>query len=256
MSDSTGRACPLCNADISHLSYKHRYCDGCKRFRRRVTAGTVRTKACAHCAVEFIYPVARGTDRKYCSKKCTYQARTAIQQRLAASMPRCSVPDCDTKARSRTSPYCERHYCMVRRNGAPVLQIRTPKRVKFVQTGACPVCRQPLQEHSRKGTKYCSGDCRQLADRARRYGLETQELLDLCEEQGDRCAICGLVSKLVMDHDHSTGVARGLLCGNCNAGIGFLQDDPVVVLSALRYLRSHNVVGQPAEQGAATSGLG
>lgn len=52
-----------------------------------------------------------------------------------------------------------------------------------------------------------------------------------------RCDVCKELSeKLYVDHSHTTGLIRGLLCSNCNAGIGFLQDNPRVLLSASRYL--------------------
>lgn len=42
---------------------------------------------------------------------------------------------------------------------------------------------------------------------------------------------------LVVDHDHTTGAVRGLLCSACNTGIGHLKDDPAVVAAALHYLK-------------------
>lgn len=41
---------------------------------------------------------------------------------------------------------------------------------------------------------------------------------------------------LDVDHDHATGEVRGLLCNRCNQAIGLLQDDPLIVRSALVYL--------------------
>ena len=64
--------------------------------------------------------------------------------------------------------------------------------------------------------------------------------------QGDRCAICGIPEeeapkgRLHTDHDHSERGAigiRGLLCSNCNSGLGHFKDDPERMLAAIRYLR-------------------
>jgi hypothetical protein len=68
--------------------------------------------------------------------------------------------------------------------------------------------------------------------------------------QDGRCAICsikgdvrelGFVKRksLCVDHDHDTGAVRGLLCSPCNLGIGKLADDPVIIHSALKYLKKH-----------------
>jgi hypothetical protein len=58
------------------------------------------------------------------------------------------------------------------------------------------------------------------------------------------CAICGVHQNersdgkdLAVDHDHETGEVRGLLCTNCNTGIGQLQEDPEVLLKAIEYLK-------------------
>lgn len=52
------------------------------------------------------------------------------------------------------------------------------------------------------------------------------------------CEIChkGL-DKPVLDHNHETGQVRGVLCGNCNTGIGMLGDSPDILASAITYLR-------------------
>lgn len=51
------------------------------------------------------------------------------------------------------------------------------------------------------------------------------------------CEICQEHSKLCLDHDHETGKARGMLCRQCNSGIGFLKDDAAMLERAINYLR-------------------
>jgi len=56
-------------------------------------------------------------------------------------------------------------------------------------------------------------------------------------DQDGRCLICLRDDlTLVVDHDHETYEFRGLLCGNCNAGIGMLGDDPERLMRAASYL--------------------
>lgn len=74
------------------------------------------------------------------------------------------------------------------------------------------------------------------------YGISVGDYEAKLAEQGGACAICksdkaGGVGKFMkVDHDHKTGVVRGLLCHTCNFGIGALKDDPIVLLSAVDYL--------------------
>lgn len=69
-----------------------------------------------------------------------------------------------------------------------------------------------------------------------RYGLTVDQYEKMVEDQDGRCKICTRESKLFVDHCHETGKIRGLLCNPCNAGMGYLQDDPVVLNAALQYL--------------------
>lgn len=75
-----------------------------------------------------------------------------------------------------------------------------------------------------------------------KYGLSEAAFEELLLEQDGLCAICREVpdKQLYVDHCHTTGAVRGLLCQACNAGIGQLRDDPALVRNALRYLE-----GQP-----------
>lgn len=88
---------------------------------------------------------------------------------------------------------------------------------------------------------------RRVIDRnakVRRYGLEYTDIEVMYEAQGKRCAICPAVlplltrDGLMVDHDHATGEVRGLLCRNCNFGIGHFRDNPSLLLAAINYLEA------------------
>lgn len=73
------------------------------------------------------------------------------------------------------------------------------------------------------------------------YDLTTAEYWAIYEAQGGSCYICrratGKARRLAVDHDHETGLVRGLLCLTCNKKvIGHLRDDPKAVARALIYL--------------------
>lgn len=82
--------------------------------------------------------------------------------------------------------------------------------------------------------------------RRSRYGISREQYEQMLQQQQGRCAICGdapnpngsgpSTRRLHVDHDHSTGRVRQLLCSPCNRALGYLKDDPAVVRAALKYL--------------------
>jgi len=85
---------------------------------------------------------------------------------------------------------------------------------------------------------------KQMANDIRsKYGLELDQYKKMLELQDYKCSICGKdhtpstkKGRLSVDHDHKTGKIRGLICLNCNAGLGNLKDDIETVSAALEYL--------------------
>lgn len=80
-------------------------------------------------------------------------------------------------------------------------------------------------------------------DLTRTPKLSTQEYRRRLSEQGGACAICSsrpTRRRLAIDHDHETGLVRGLLCTNCNLGLGNFADDPALLDKAASYLRANN----------------
>lgn len=73
------------------------------------------------------------------------------------------------------------------------------------------------------------------------YGMTESEWELLFQSQNRRCAICKTLQpegkgRWCVDHDHSSGEVRGILCHNCNVGIGNLQDSTTILKSAIKYL--------------------
>ena len=83
----------------------------------------------------------------------------------------------------------------------------------------------------------------------RLYGIDDETYTRMLIAQDHRCAICGEeetiksngkdVDSLSIDHDHTTGTVRGLLCHRCNRGLGYFHDNPLVLEAAARYVRKY-----------------
>jgi Recombination endonuclease VII len=77
--------------------------------------------------------------------------------------------------------------------------------------------------------------------RKREYGVTREDYNKMLLEQNNECAICqiSIGHEASVDHDHDTGQVRGLLCRNCNVGIGMLQDNSKILKSATKYLEKY-----------------
>ena len=105
---------------------------------------------------------------------------------------------------------------------------------------------------------YCSDNCKDIGIHnrylQRTYGITIEEYNRLKESQDNKCCICGTdgthrasankSTPLVVDHDHKTGIVRGLLCHTCNSALGQFNDSQLLLEAAVHYL-DHNANIQP-----------
>lgn len=156
----------------------------------------------------------------------------------------CSVEDCDEQAHG--SGLCSTHYRQRTRDDDP--EVGPFQR-------SCEWCGKEFLARYKDRSRFCSRVCAQRARNSttefqqknrdryylRRYGL-TKEEADEIKAQG--CAICGRTEApgrwgngMHIDHDHTTGIVRGVLCHGCNVSLGHFQDDPDLLEQAVAYLR-------------------
>lgn len=102
--------------------------------------------------------------------------------------------------------------------------------------------------------------CKRCTFLRSRYNMTGRDYMFILSKQNGVCAICknkelrpkkGTIvgMELSVDHCHTTGRVRGLLCQACNMGIGFLQDNEEYLWSAIMYLKnSPNLVIKPARK--------
>lgn len=173
-------------------------------------------KLCEHCGA---VPVSR---RKFCSQDCIRGNRAENHIR--------KCKDCE----------------------------KTPEEVAFGKhkntiDGLSIVCKPCNRKRVEKTTsKYSAEKRAEIAERfkspmyknnimIRNFGIGLSEHEKMKNQQGNKCMICSssFTEALVpnIDHDHSTGKVRGLLCRGCNTGLGMFKDNPTKLQLAIEYLR-------------------
>jgi len=114
-------------------------------------------------------------------------------------------------------------------------------------TGVCAACGPvKLRKQTSRGKVFLL--CKVAYDESSRngkfrhaylHGINPVTFQKMAEAQDWACLICGCTPEILhIDHDHTTGKIRGLLCRSCNLGLGFFHDDQQNLLKAVWYLRS------------------
>lgn len=80
----------------------------------------------------------------------------------------------------------------------------------------------------------------------RRYGCTLEQYNALLVSQAGKCALCDTLhnpadkkGRLYVDHCHTGGQIRALLCGSCNSGLRYFKDNPELLQKAIAYLKKH-----------------
>lgn len=143
----------------------------------------------------------------------------------------------------------------------PFVDFSVAKRNKDGFQSYCKECTAEYRQENKEKLNEYSRNARQTSTYRntwlkRTYGITLEQYVDLLTLQGGGCAICGVTSNgeragkemsFCVDHDHSCcpgkkscgKCVRGLLCNNCNFGIGSLRDSIPLLQSAINYLQEH-----------------
>ena len=125
----------------------------------------------------------------------------------------------------------------------PITEFYNSKnREQYGKKNMCKICSREKQRAWRKKNKGYG----KLAKLKQIYGLSKKQYYDMFETQNGLCAICGKpetkstkdgkLYNLSVDHDHVTGEVRALLCCNCNAALGHVNDDVDLLAKCIEYL--------------------
>ena len=176
----------------------------------------------------------------------------------------CNVPFCNNSKKNTKSAYCGSHEwertkykVKAYKELLPLWAVKRCKVHGLIRQNQCYKilnsnryrCKLCKYHNSYKPTdknkKY-----RQEQFLVKRYGINKQQYETILLYQNNVCAICksinlnidsrtGLNRKMAVDHCHSSGKVRGILCYQCNMGLGNFKDEPFILENALNYLRSH-----------------
>ena len=112
---------------------------------------------------------------------------------------------------------------------------------KEMRDGRSSYCK-PCASYRAKVWKQNNRDRAKDQELKKRYGISLADHIAIYKEQEGKCAICQIDEKdaprqkLFVDHDHETGVVRGLLCHHCNSGLGHFMDNQDNLKRAQWYL--------------------
>lgn len=125
----------------------------------------------------------------------------------------------------------------------PLTNYHKSKECSDGHIGVCKACRSQQMKGWYSKTNYNSSTTRRAYKLKTKYGITIDTYNYMMVMQSDRCAICLTDDKgdrydfWCVDHDHTTGKVRGLLCHPCNTALGKFQDDQLILSAAVEYLR-------------------
>jgi hypothetical protein len=202
-------------------------------------------KNCTTCGKLF-QPLREG--QKHCSRKCYDHDR----RRKIPIIRVCKNPECGKEFKTTDK---RKFFCS---NDCKVRYFSAQKPTRQYEIRECEICGELFSTKSYHG-KFCSYECQRKSDMfvngrrkhelEKKYNITEDEYQRMYDSQNGLCLICGKKEtasgktrpkdKLCVDHDHTTGKIRGLLCSHCNSGLGMFKDDPVLLQKAIDYLKNH-----------------
>lgn len=114
----------------------------------------------------------------------------------------------------------------------------------LLKTGGCRPCSNVASKRYKDSNPIKKSAQYRKYNLRKTFDMSVDDYVFLFDKQKGLCAICERPQTLFtrrfhVDHCHKTGKIRGLLCANCNPGIGNLQDSPELLEKAAKYLRGY-----------------
>ena len=249
---NSARVCEVCGADLSHRP-KAKYCAGeCARIasnrkrqewraipenhERERQSRNARQNAEYANNPEFREKRKRATREYYSDNRESVLAKDKERRAIKAQDPDWMESE---RARKRTPEYRAQQNARERRRRANDPAYAEKERTR----GRLRYARNPekwIKARATHKAKYNSSSKYRAVNRDYhrkwKFGLLPGKFDEMVSNQEGRCAICLKLGNLHVDHDHSTGQVRSLLCSRCNQAIGKFDEDAEIILNAVDYL--------------------
>ena len=123
----------------------------------------------------------------------------------------------------------------------PIDEFYLRNKTSMVRHSTCKECDRKRVKENHNPAVYRN------AELQRRYGITQQDYDRMITEQNYQCAICKTTDPggrhnsnyFVVDHCHTTGKVRKLLCHHCNTALGLVGDNTHILQSMIEYLQEH-----------------
>ena len=130
-------------------------------------------------------------------------------------------------------------YCKSCDTTKPIDDFYLRNKTSMVRHSTCKECDKKRVKENHDPVAYRN------AELQRRYGITQQDYEVMIAEQNNQCAICNTTEPggrhnrgyFVVDHCHTTGKVRKLLCNNCNTALGLVGDNTHILQSMIEYLQ-------------------
>lgn len=212
-------ACARCGKPMT--GSHHTYCLACCRLQRTEWLDRNRETAdpCARC-----HEAPRLAHMSYC-RPCHRALAVESRERVGGKRPQDTCSKCGGKRDGAHRSYCSACWT---------------EKVQNKYSQPCIRCGAAKDESDRVSADYCYL-CWHDRTLQRQYGITRQQYEDMLAAQNNRCAICKTEANgraWHVDHCHETGKVRGVLCDNCNRGLGHFKDSHAAILRAVEYLKA------------------
>lgn len=155
---------------------------------------------------------------------------------------------CDNNVSSKTVLLCK--FCRAKKFGVALsndtIEARK-ERLKEYKKRYYKNNKTIIDERNKKNRETISSYQKYLYHIKSKYKISESEYITLLEQHNFKCSCCSFVQqdkyaskkndKLYIDHDHKTGLIRGLLCQKCNSALGLIKDNIEILKNLIKYLQ-------------------